>query len=338
MLRSAISAFTRVFDALCLAVWCAADPGSMAGPWVPAQRRITTCCVASGTRDPSVVEAARAAPCLDVAATFLALEPPLFRCQRRPGRPPRNRARHRLAQQFDQPIDRISAVALLGAEALRVNHDHAVLGHAVAGEPDEARLRIRRQRDPARVEAQLRGSGELVDVLAARPGGAHEGNIELVLVDHKVAGNPQHGVTRRERFRYGIGCMQDSGFVIGAKARVLRTQRSAIRAFTRVFDVLCLAAWCAADPGSMAREKVGVPALRRSAYWALHPVRDTGARSRAAQFARVDGAAAAAAGWVAACGARPTITVRRPWPHSLCAACLASSRVTASTIPLRRSR
>src|SRR6202790_2998131 len=29
MLRSAISAFTRVFDALCLAAWCAADPGSI---------------------------------------------------------------------------------------------------------------------------------------------------------------------------------------------------------------------------------------------------------------------------------------------------------------------
>jgi hypothetical protein len=27
MLRSAISAFTRVFDALWLAAWCAADPG-----------------------------------------------------------------------------------------------------------------------------------------------------------------------------------------------------------------------------------------------------------------------------------------------------------------------
>jgi hypothetical protein len=29
MLRSAISAFTRVFDALRLAAWCAADPGSI---------------------------------------------------------------------------------------------------------------------------------------------------------------------------------------------------------------------------------------------------------------------------------------------------------------------
>jgi hypothetical protein len=31
---------------------------------------------------------------------------------------------------------------------------------------------------------------------------------------------------------------------------VLRTQRGAISAFTRVFDALCLfAAWCAAEPG-----------------------------------------------------------------------------------------
>ncbi len=43
MLRSAISAFTRVFDALCLAAWCAADPGPIlhsASPWVPALRCI----------------------------------------------------------------------------------------------------------------------------------------------------------------------------------------------------------------------------------------------------------------------------------------------------------
>ena len=40
MLRSAISAFTRVFDALWLAAWCAADPGSIAPGWVPALRCI----------------------------------------------------------------------------------------------------------------------------------------------------------------------------------------------------------------------------------------------------------------------------------------------------------
>ncbi len=45
---------------------------------------------------------------------------------------------HGLAQEFDQPVDGVGAVALLGAEALRVNHDHAVLGHALAGEPVRA--------------------------------------------------------------------------------------------------------------------------------------------------------------------------------------------------------
>src|SRR5580704_14538478 len=83
----------------------------------------------------SIVEAARAALRLDVAAVLFAFEPALFRSQRRPGRPSRNRAGHGFAQQLDQTVDRISAVALLGAEALRMNHDHAVLGHALASEP-----------------------------------------------------------------------------------------------------------------------------------------------------------------------------------------------------------
>src|SRR6202011_5831231 len=99
----------------------------------------------------SVVESARAALRLDVAAALFAFEPALFRSQRRPGGTPRNRTRHRLAQQFDQAVD----------------------GHALAGEPGEPRRGIRRQRDPAGVEAQLRGGRELVDVLAAGPGGAH---------------------------------------------------------------------------------------------------------------------------------------------------------------------
>jgi hypothetical protein len=41
MLRSATSAFTRAFDTLCLAAWCAADPGSivpLALLWGPALR------------------------------------------------------------------------------------------------------------------------------------------------------------------------------------------------------------------------------------------------------------------------------------------------------------
>jgi hypothetical protein len=48
--------------------------------------------------------------------------------------------------------------------------------------------------------------------------------------------------------------------------------RSAISAFTRVFDALCLAAWCAAGPGSMA---VDGSRLCGAARRALHSVRDT---------------------------------------------------------------
>lgn len=50
-----------------------------------------------------------------------------------------------------------------------------------------------------------------------------------------------------------------------------------------------------------------------------------------------DFSAGSAAGSAAACGARPTMTVRRPWPHSRLAAALASSSVTASTMALRFS-
>jgi hypothetical protein len=54
MLRNAISAFTRVFDALCLAAWCAADPGSIVfggvmSPGSAEQREMR--CTASGTRE-----------------------------------------------------------------------------------------------------------------------------------------------------------------------------------------------------------------------------------------------------------------------------------------------
>src|SRR5712671_2414464 len=43
MLRSAVSAFTRVVDRLWLAAWCAADPGPVTVKlWVPAVRNSTS--------------------------------------------------------------------------------------------------------------------------------------------------------------------------------------------------------------------------------------------------------------------------------------------------------
>jgi len=56
---------------------------------------------------------------------------------------------------------------------------------------------------------------------------------------------------------------------------------------------------------------------------------------REEKIAQLAAGGGAAAGWAAACGARPTMTVRSPCPHNRWAAFLASSRVTASTMALR---
>src|ERR1700722_11775590 len=125
-----------------------------------------------------IVEAAGALR-LDVAAALLAFETALFRAKRRLGRTPDDRPNHGLAQQFQQAIDRVGAVALLGAETLRVDYDHAVLGHALAGQPVEPHLRIGWQRDPLCIEPQLRRRRELVDVLSARSGGAHKADLDI---------------------------------------------------------------------------------------------------------------------------------------------------------------
>ena len=58
-----------------------------------------------------------------------------------------------------------------------------------------------------------------------------------------------------------------------------------------------------------AGERAGAPAMRRV------PLRDEPDGTPRLQSFAVGGGVAAA-GWAAACGARPTITVSRPWPHS----------------------
>src|SRR5215831_17116698 len=157
-----------------------------------------------------IVEAACAAAGLDVAAALLAFETALFRRMRRLGRPTWRRPHHRLFQQLDQALDRVRAIALLGAETLRLDHDHAVLGHALAGEPGKARRRVMRQRDAACIETQLRRGRDLVDVLPAGSGGADEADLDVVLVEEEIAGDPQHGAPER-----AVGwCAHNSGFLL----------------------------------------------------------------------------------------------------------------------------
>src|SRR5215813_7609065 len=101
---------------------CAADPGAIFHG-----SRVCVALLRAAPRpgrERSIVEAAGAAAGLDVAATLLAFEAALFGAEGRLGRTARCRADERLAEQLQQTIDGIGAVALLGTEALGVDHDH----------------------------------------------------------------------------------------------------------------------------------------------------------------------------------------------------------------------
>ena len=76
-------------------------------------------------------------------AIFLRFQPSLARSRGRPGRSARNRRDGGAADQFDQAVERVLAVAFLGAVALGQDNDDALPGEAVAGQPLEARGYVR---------------------------------------------------------------------------------------------------------------------------------------------------------------------------------------------------
>ena len=82
-----------------------------------------------------------------------------------------------------------------------------------------------RQRDLARVETQLGGGRELVDVLPARTGGADKADLDVVLVDRKVAGDPQHGVHRESSMRTRSCARKASAFYRGLEKWVACAHR-----------------------------------------------------------------------------------------------------------------
>src|ERR1700722_2098291 len=121
---------------------------------------------------------------LDAGAAFLAFQAPHLGAQRRPGRAARRRPHCSGADQFDEPFERVVAVALLGAVALGGDHENAVPGQALAGKPLQPRPHLVMKRGRmAHVEAQLHRGRELFDVLAARPRRPDEGLGNLALVD-----------------------------------------------------------------------------------------------------------------------------------------------------------
>src|SRR5579859_7927579 len=75
-----------------------------------------------------------AAELLQRAAAALGLEAAAFRAERRAGRTTRDVALRGGTQQRDEPIERILPVALLRAELLRLDDQHAILGEPAAGQ------------------------------------------------------------------------------------------------------------------------------------------------------------------------------------------------------------
>ena len=90
----------------------------------------------------------------------------------------------RLADEVGQPRARVLAVALLRAEALGADDEHALVRDAPPGEPHQPVAHGERQAaGMAHVETQLDRGRDLVDVLPARPRGADEALLEVALVD-----------------------------------------------------------------------------------------------------------------------------------------------------------
>ena len=96
------------------------------------------------------------------------LEASVGRC-----RPADDGADGRLADQLQQPLERILAVSVLRAVFLGVDDEHAILRHATARDALQSLLDVVGQRRrPQRIEAQLNCGLDLVHILP-RPGRMH---------------------------------------------------------------------------------------------------------------------------------------------------------------------
>src|SRR5262245_5972159 len=107
--------------------------------------------------------------------TFGLLAPTLGGAGRLRRTPWRRRRRGRPADQVEEPLAGVLAVANLGAEAGGGDDEHAVCGQPASREPLQALAHVLWQRlRGAHVEAQLYGGCNLVDVLPAGTRGAQE--------------------------------------------------------------------------------------------------------------------------------------------------------------------
>jgi len=82
-----------------------------------------------------------------------------------------------------QSLQGVFAVLLLGAEALRLDDDDALLADAPVAEVQQAMFIEGGQGGGADIEAQVDGGGDFVDVLPAGALGADRGDFDLVMGD-----------------------------------------------------------------------------------------------------------------------------------------------------------
>src|SRR3954447_25113208 len=122
----------------------------------------------------------------------------------------RLRAVRRLLDEGDEPGTGRLAVHRLRAVLAAVDHQDAFGREPLAGERDQPRLHLGRQRRPVDVEPQLHRRRHLVDVLSARTRGADEALLDLALVERQRRRDLQHdgpalsvrsGSARRARAR-----------------------------------------------------------------------------------------------------------------------------------------
>src|SRR5690606_37323319 len=111
-----------------------------------------------------------AAAALGLGAALLAFKTGAATGERWPSRDALSRRQRGARDECDEPLAGVGAIALLAAEAARIDHENAVTGEASSGKPGKPMAHIFRQgRRRADIEAELDGARHLVDVLAARP-------------------------------------------------------------------------------------------------------------------------------------------------------------------------
>ena len=99
----------------------------------------------------------------------------------------------RCADQVLQAQDGVCPVLLLGAVLFGLDQDLAVVGRPRPGQFEQALFNLRRQRRRiGRVEAQLHRRGDLVDVLPARPAGAHKFNFDFLVRNRENGADFKH--------------------------------------------------------------------------------------------------------------------------------------------------